>query len=415
MIPADQQISRKVISEPWRMLLCLLLAQLLVAFIGRSVGPLGVLIGEDLSLSKSQIGMLPAALFLGQALSSIPIGFVADQHGSKHLLLLISLCVGTSFIVMTLSHQFWLVLLLVVIGGLGYGAMHPVTNRGIIHWFTRTQRGFAMGIKQTGITSGSALAGLILLPLSGMYGWRHVVAIACVLLIVGGVVSYSYYHDSIKKTNMETQNLSSFYSSMLKMMRNKPLMLVSISAMGLSGSQLCLVTYIVIFCYEYLHLSLFLSGVLLVISEVCGSVGRIVWGMISDRLFNGRRVIILMMISGIAGLSSMTLAFIPTYTSFWIMIPITMVFGFAISGFNAIWMNVASEVVDPEYSGLSSGFSITLGSVGVITLPPIFGFIVDHFGSFTSGWIMISGIMVVVFTLLLLLSLEMKAKRSIVL
>jgi MFS transporter, ACS family, hexuronate transporter len=415
MIPADQQISRKVISEPWRMLLWLLLAQLLVAFIGRSVGPLGVLIGEDLSLSKSQIGMLPAALFLGQALSSIPIGFVADQHGSKHLLLLISLCVGTSFIVMTLSHQFWLVLLLVVIGGLGYGAMHPVTNRGIIHWFTRTQRGFAMGIKQTGITSGSALAGLILLPLAGMYGWRHVVAIACVLLIVGGMVSYSYYHDSIKKTNMETQKLSSFYSSMLKMMRNKPLMLVSISAMGLSGSQLCLVTYIVIFCYEYLHLSLFLSGVLLVISEVCGSVGRIVWGMISDRLFNGRRVIILMVISGIAGLSSMTLAFIPTYTSFWIMIPITMVFGFAISGFNAIWMNVASEVVDPEYSGLSSGFSITLGSVGVITLPPIFGFIVDHFGSFTSGWIMISGIMVVVFTLLLLLSLEMKAKRSIVL
>jgi MFS transporter, ACS family, hexuronate transporter len=415
MIPEHQQISRNVISEPWRMLFCLLLAQLLVAFIGRSVGPLGVLIGEDLSLSKSQIGMLPAALFLGQALSSIPIGFVADQNGSKHLLLLISLCVGTSFIIMTFSHQFWLVLLLVVIGGLGYGAMHPVTNRGIIHWFTRTQRGFAMGIKQTGITSGSALAGLVLLPLAGIYGWRHVVAIACVLLIIGGMVSYSFYHDSIRKTNIKTQNLSSFYGSMLKMMRNKPLMLVSISAMGLSGSQLCLVTYIVIFCYEYLHLSLFLSGVLLVISEVCGSVGRIVWGMISDRLFNGRRVIILMMISGIAGLSSMTLAFIPTYTSFWMMIPITMVFGFAISGFNAIWMNVASEVVDPEYSGLSSGFSITLGSVGVITLPPIFGFIVDSFGSFTSGWIMIAGIMILVFTLLLLLSMEMKEKRSIVL
>jgi MFS transporter, ACS family, hexuronate transporter len=415
MIPEHQQISRNVISEPWRMLLCLLLAQLLVAFIGRSVGPLGVLIGEDLSLSKSQIGMLPAALFLGQALSSIPIGFVADQNGSKHLLLLISLCVGTSFIVMTLSHHFWLVLLLVVIGGLGYGAMHPVTNRGIIHWFTRTQRGFAMGIKQTGITSGSALAGLVLLPLAGIYGWRHVVAIACVLLIIGGIVSYSYYHDSIKKTNMETQNLASFYRSMLNMMRNKPLMLVSISAMGLSGSQLCLVTYIVIFCYEYLHLSLLLSGVLLVISEVCGSVGRIVWGMISDRLFNGRRVMILMMISGIAGLSSMTLALIPSYTSFWVMIPITMVFGFAISGFNAIWMNVASEVVDPEYSGLSSGFSITLGSIGVITLPPIFGFIVDHFGSFTAGWMMIAGIMILVFTLLLLLSLEMKEKRSIVL
>ncbi|MGM0829013.1 MAG: MFS transporter [Bacillota bacterium] len=406
-------MKRTVFQEPWKMLACLLLAQLLVAFIGRSVGPLGVLIGEDLELSKSQIGMLPAALFLGQALASIPVGFVVDQTGSKTLLLLISLCVGSSFILMTFSHQFGFVLLLVVIGGLGYGAMHPVTNRGIIHWFQQTQRGFAMGIKQTGITTGSALAGLVLLPLSAMYGWRHVVAVACLLLIIGGVVSFTLYHDSIKEsTNQINENRSSFLHSMQHMMKNKPLMLVSISAMGLSGSQLCLVTYIVIYCYEYLHISLFLSGVLLVISEVCGSIGRIVWGVISDRLFKGKRVIILMIISGIAGISSMTLAFLPPFTAFEVMIPVTMVFGFAISGFNAIWMNVASEVVDTKFSGLSSGFSITLGSLGVITLPPLFGFIVDFFGSFTAGWFMIVGVMIIVFALLLLLLKEMKTRMA---
>jgi MFS transporter, ACS family, hexuronate transporter len=413
MNASHPQMKRTVFQEPWKMLACLLLAQLLVAFIGRSVGPLGVLIGEDLELSKSQIGMLPAALFLGQALASIPVGFVVDQTGSKTLLLLISLCVGSSFILMTFSHQFGFVLLLVVIGGLGYGAMHPVTNRGIIHWFQQTQRGFAMGIKQTGITTGSALAGLVLLPLSAMYGWRHVVAVACLLLIIGGVVSFTLYHDSIKEsTNQINENRSSFLHSMQHMMKNKPLMLVSISAMGLSGSQLCLVTYIVIYCYEYLHISLFLSGVLLVISEVCGSIGRIVWGVISDRLFKGKRVIILMIISGIAGISSMTLAFLPPFTAFEVMIPVTMVFGFAISGFNAIWMNVASEVVDTKFSGLSSGFSITLGSLGVITLPPLFGFIVDFFGSFTAGWFMIVGVMIIVFALLLLLLKEMKTRMA---
>jgi MFS transporter, ACS family, hexuronate transporter len=394
------------------MLACLLLAQLLVAFIGRSVGPLGVLIGEDLELTKSQIGMLPAALFLGQALASIPVGFVVDRTGSKTLLLLISLCVGSSFILMTFSHQFGFVLLLVVIGGLGYGAMHPVTNRGIIHWFQRTQRGFAMGIKQTGITTGSALAGLVLLPLASVYGWRHVVAIACLLLIIGGVVAFTLYHDSIKETNNQEESRASFFYSMKHMLANKPLMIVSISAMGLSGSQLCLVTYIVIYCYEYLHISLFLSGVLLVISEVCGSIGRIVWGLISDRLFKGKRVIVLMIISGIAGVASLTLAFLPSSTAFVVMIPITMVFGFAISGFNALWMNVASEVVDVRFSGLSSGFSITLGSLGVITLPPLFGFIVDSFGNFTAGWLMIVGVMIAVFLLLLLLILELKKKPA---
>lgn len=394
------------------MLACLLLAQLLVAFIGRSVGPLGVLIGEDLELTKSQIGMLPAALFLGQGLASIPVGFVVDQTGSKKLLLVISLVVGGSFILMTFSHQFGFVLLLVAIGGLGYGAMHPVTNRGIIHWFQRTQRGFAMGIKQTGITTGSALAGLVLLPLASVYGWRHVVAIACMLLIIGGVVAFTLYHDSVKETNNGEKDRASFLYSMKHMLANKPLMIVSISAMGLSGSQLCLVTYIVIYCYEYLHISLFLSGVLLVISEICGSIGRIVWGLISDRLFKGKRVIVLMIISGIAGAASLTLAFLPSNTAFLVMIPITMVFGFAISGFNALWMNVASEVVDVRFSGLSSGFSITLGSMGVITLPPLFGFVVDSFGSFTAGWLMIVGVMILVFLLLLMLILELKKKSA---
>ncbi|WP_240684333.1 MFS transporter [Bacillus infantis] len=396
------------------MLACLLLAQLLVAFIGRSVGPLGVLIGEDLELSKSQIGMLPAALFLGQALASIPVGFIVDQTGAKTLLLLISLCVGCSFILMTFSHQFGFILLLVVIGGLGYGAMHPVTNRGIIHWFQRTQRGFAMGIKQTGITTGSALAGLVLLPLASIYGWRNVVAIACLLLIIGGIISCSIYHDSIKETNNQKESQRfSFLHSMKNMLTNKPLILVSISAMGLSGSQLCLVTYIVIYCYEYLNISLFLSGVLLVISEIFGSIGRIVWGLISDRLFKGKRVIVLIIISVISGLSSIILAYLPPYTGFEPMIPITMVFGFAISGFNAIWMNVASEVVDTKISGLSSGFSITLGSFGVIILPPFFGFIVDFFRSFTAGWLAIAGVMVLVFFLLCLLMLELKKSGTL--
>ncbi|WP_257958472.1 MFS transporter [Bacillus sp. V3-13] len=129
------------VGEPWRMLIWLLAAQIMVAFIGRSLGPLGVLIGMDLSLTNPQIGLLPAALFFGQSLASIPAGFAADRFGSRKLLLLISICTSTSFLAITITSQFSLVLLLVVVGGLGYGAMHPVTTRGITYWFSLKQRG----------------------------------------------------------------------------------------------------------------------------------------------------------------------------------------------------------------------------------------------------------------------------------
>nr|WP_316047144.1 hypothetical protein [Planococcus glaciei] len=69
--------------------------------------------------------------------------------------------------------------------------------------------------------------------------------------------------------------------------KKKPLVLVSLGAMGLSGSQLILNTYIVLFAYESLGIPLVLAGMLLVISEVSGSFGRVAWGMISDSIFQG--------------------------------------------------------------------------------------------------------------------------------
>ncbi|WP_257347469.1 MFS transporter [Pseudalkalibacillus decolorationis] len=408
-IKADQ----KGLTEPWRMLIWLLIAQLMVALVGRSLGPLGILIGEDLELSKAQIGLLPSALFLGQALASIPVGFMADYLGSKLLLLMLSLCLGLSFLIATLISEFWLVLLLILIGGLGYGAMHPTSNRGIIYWFSQTQRGTAMGIKQMGITFGSALAGFLLLPIAAIYGWRPALFFASLGLVASGFVAYFLYHDPIgREREKQTFSIAFFRNSLAKMFHNKPLLLVSLSAIGLNGAQMCLNTYIVLFAYEKMGISLFLSGMLLVISEISGSFGRVGWGVISDRLFNGRRLIILVIIAALTALSSISVAVLPSGTPFWAIVPIIIVFGFSVAGFNGIWMNMASELVPREQAGVSSGFSITFGSTGVILVPPLFGLLVDHSGSYTAGWLIIPLLMGIVLLLLALLSHEL-GKRDL--
>ncbi|WP_260508026.1 MFS transporter [Cytobacillus firmus] len=172
-------------------------------------------------------------------------------------------------------------------------------------------------------------------------------------------------------------------------------------------------TYIVLFAYEQLKISIFLSGILLVISEVSGTVGRVAWGIISDRLFEGKRVVILMIISIITALASTSAAVI-TSAPFWVMVPITALFGFAASGFNGIWMNLASELVPKEQAGISSGISITLGSAGAIIIPPLFGLIVDKTGQFSSGWFLITGMMFIVFTLLTALSIMNKKNNFVI-
>lgn len=401
------------VKEPWRMLLWLLAAQIMVAFIGRSLGPLGVLIGMDLSLSKAQIGLLPSALFLGQSISSIPAGFLVDRVGSRKLLLIISLCTGISFLFMTMSSQFALIMILVMIGGLGYGAMHPVTNRGIIYWFSLKQRGTAMGIKQTGITGGAALASLLLLPAAVAFGWRPVLFFACFLLIIIGFAAFKGYRDPLEAQTSKQGSIKSMFRSLLQLFRHKQLLLVSLSATGLNGSQMCLTTYLVLFAHEHFHLSIVMSGMLLLISEVSGSAGRVAWGMISDRIFNGRRIIILIMIAIITAICSVTVTFLPQHTPFIGLVPIISLFGFAVSGFNGIWMNLASELVPKEFAGISSGFSILFGSAGVIIMPPLFGYLIDRSGTYMYGWYFISCLMIAVLILLFILRKQQQSVSTI--
>ncbi|MFG6116087.1 MFS transporter [Halobacillus sp. MO56] len=399
-------------SEPWRMLLWLLMAQIMVAFIGRSLGPLGVLIEEDLSLTKAQVGLLPSALFLGQAVASIPTGFLADRFGSRPLLMVMSVTLGVSFLLMTLQHNYVLVLLLIMIGGIGYGGMHPTTNRGIVYWHVQKQRGTAMGIKQMGITFGSTLAAILLLPLAETHGWRIVVLLACIVLIVTGVIAYFLYRDPEQEKHAVKAVPESTFKSIAAMTKNKALLLISLCAMGINGSQMALNTYLVLFTYEQLGINLVLAGLLLVVSEVGGSVGRIGWGVISDRVFGGERLKVMAIIVTITLIASAVVAFLPSGTPYGLLVPLFFVFGFAVSGFNGIWMNLASELVPKEQAGLSSGFSITLGSMGVIFLPPLFGLVVDQTQGYTFGWLLISFLMVIVMMLLTLLNKLKKEQQS---
>src|SRR5690625_7412608 len=119
----------------------------------------------------SQIGMFPAALFLGQSLVSMPAGVLTDKLGSRKMILLIVLALSGSFLVMSFSTSFTFLLLFLTIAGFAYGSSHPTTNRGIMYWFDVIGRGTAMGLKQMGEIAGSAFAAFILLSFTYSFVW----------------------------------------------------------------------------------------------------------------------------------------------------------------------------------------------------------------------------------------------------
>lgn len=382
----------------WKMLGWLLLIQVFIAIIGRAIAPLGPLIAEELLLTKLQIGLLPASLFMGQFLIALPAGYLSDKYGVKKILLLLSLCVGLSFALVSIINTFEIIVFLILLGGIGYGAMHTTSTVGILDWFTQKKRGTAMGIKQMGVSIGSIIAVMVLLPLALQWGWRIALFLFCICLIVIGFVVYYFYEDSNSENNMSHQ---SFIHSIKHIIKNKSLFLFSLVAMLLVGTQTTINTYIVFFALEELKYTIVLAGSLLIISEISGGLGRLLWGTISDKFFSGNRIIVMSIIAFISFLCSISVIFLNSNVSVWLVILIVSLFGFTTSGFNGIWMNTATESVDKNYSGIASGYSLSIGSIGAILITPLFGLIVDASNGYGYAMAFISCLMVVVMILLL--------------
>ncbi|WP_170006530.1 MFS transporter [Bacillus fonticola] len=393
--------------QAWRMLALLLITQICVALVGRSLAPLGVLIGEDLSLTNAQIGMLPAALFLGQSFVSIPSGLLVDWFGSRRLLFVLSLCLGVSFAFMAFVSTFWLLLFWIFLGGCGYGAMHPTSNRGILYWFDKRSRGTAMGIKQMGVTGGSALAAILLLPLAVAIGWQWALIFAGLLLVLVGFVAYWLYRDP-PTIQPQSQSVSSLWGNMKRVTKEPRLFLITLVASGLSLSQMCINTYIVLYGIYVLNLPIITAGMLLVVSEIAGSLGRVTWGVLSDRYFAGDRIKVLLIIASLGVVCTLALAFLPSDRWIFLVFVVTALLGFSVSGFNGMWMNAASESVPKAQAGLASGYSLTLASWGVIIGPPLFGWVIDVSGSFRLAWFGLALVCTIVFILLVFLIRHVK-------
>jgi MFS transporter, ACS family, hexuronate transporter len=390
----EQRQHRKLV---FQMMAILTFTQIVVALVPRSLAPLGPFLEQDLGLEKVHIGLLTAALFLGQSFSSLPVGYWADRLGSRIWILLLCLCIGLSFAIVSISHYFWVIVICVIFGGVGYGGFVPASNRSIVYWVPIKNRGIAMGTKQMGVSIGSSLAALIIIPLSVNLGWRTALFSASVFLIIVGVISFYYYRDPEQVKDSKEKVM--FNETFKKLLNNKKLIILTVSAMGLIGGQMSVYSYLVFYTHEKLHFSLLLAGISLVFYEIGSTVGRIAWGMLSDRLFYKNRIVIMELVAIITAICSMVLAFLTPNILFIFVILIVFIMGYSVGGFHGIWMNIAAEAVNEEESGIATGFSLSFGSWGVIIIPPLFGWIIDY-SSYTLAWILLSITMMIVFMVL---------------
>jgi sugar phosphate permease len=307
-----------------------------------------------------------------------------DKFGLRRFLLIGPGLLGLSFLLLSRMTSYPVALIFTFIGGIGYVFVNPSAAKALTNWFPSRMRGTAIGIMKSGVNIGGGLGGAILPSLAIMIGWRNAMASVAAAAILLGTIGITLYRNLPVQTTDEP--LTPVVKNFRKVLTNSSILLLGILGTTFTAIQLCVSAYLVLYLNEVLLLPVVLAGTYLTVASVGGASGRIIWGIISDRIFGGRRKPVLATIGFISASMAILVAFFAAEIPLWLLYIMVAVFGFAALGWNGIHITFLAEFAGKEQAATAVGLGLAFTSLGVLYGPPIFGYIVDLTQSYTMAW-----------------------------
>jgi predicted MFS family arabinose efflux permease len=380
-----------------------ILALVMAAQTTANVGPLGLpaiapLIRESLGLSVAQAGSFLSAYYVGPVLMSLPAGRMADRWGVLGTMVLGQAVIATGLVVAAGAPSFPLLVAIMVFAGAGYGMLNPTTAKAVIAWFPQRQRATVIGLKQVGLPLGGALGGLLMPPLGLAFGWRVAVVISASVVAALAALTWLLYRDP-PETPSESAAPSG--GNFAEVLGSRDLWLVSIATLIFAGVQTVFLAFLVLFLRDTVRIPLLTAARYLVLAQTTGMAGRVIFGLLSDRLFGGRRRIVLMIAGVGSGVSALLMAGTGPGTSPWLLVPLAVCFGFFGIGWNGVQYTLMAELAGPRASGTAIGLGLAVSSLGVTICPPIFGLAVERAGGYGTAWVGLAATMALALALLL--------------
>src|ERR671916_328952 len=120
----------------------------------------------------AQIGLLSSAIWGGMLIAMLPVGLLIDRHGERRLIMVGVTAMALLVLWATQFSTFAWLLILFLLASLGASTSAPGGSKAIAAWFPYSQRGSAMGTRQTGVSIGGLMAAFLLPPVAVRFGWE---------------------------------------------------------------------------------------------------------------------------------------------------------------------------------------------------------------------------------------------------
>ncbi|MEK7341528.1 MAG: MFS transporter [Candidatus Binatota bacterium] len=364
--------SSKGESLRWTILALITVSHIIGAAAQYGINTLAPFYRDELQLSRAQIGLFFTAFYSGMAGLSYAAGWLVDRLGVRGTVLSGHLALGLWTIAAAAAPSFGWAFGSFFLAGLGYAFLNPASTKGVMAWFYRDERATAMGIKQTGVPAGGVVAAVLGPSLVLLAGWRGALAgLGAINLLFGFFFWAQWREPEGESAGPDSPDLPP--REVRSTLKVRSLLSVSFGTALLLVGQMTLLTYIPLYLKESMGLSAYWASQALALTQIGGMVGRIGWGVVSDRLFQGKRKIVLVLIGVFSVALTLCLGLLPPAASLFILLPLIFLAGLCMVGYKGVSYALIGEIAGKAPTGAALGIVITINSLGAIFGTPLFG------------------------------------------
>ena len=379
----------------------------------------GPALSKELHLDPVAMGYVFSAFGWSYAVAQVPCGWLLDRFGSKWVYA-ISIIVWSIFTAMQglvgfLSAGAAVALLfgLRFLVGFAEAPSFPANARIVAAWFPGNERGTASAF----FNSGQYFATVIFAPLMGWiaheYGWRHVFYVMGGLGIVMGIAwiktiyepkdhpgineaEFDYIKQGGALVDMDAAKSGKAHDSgpgwdhIRQLLANRMMLGVYIGQYCINTLTYFFLTWFPVYLVKERGLSILQAGFVATLPALCGFIGGVLGGVISDYLLRRTGSLTMARKIPIVGGMLLSMSIIAcNYVDGQALVVGFMALAFFGKGIGALGWAVVSDTSPKEAGGVSGGLFNTFGNLSSITTPIIIGYILAATGSFNGALVFV--------------------------
>ena len=314
-------------------------------------------------LDLTDVGVVFAAVNVGSLVTLLPWGLLADRIGERAVL---GLGLGTGSVALVgasyANTYATLVVALTAAGALGAG-VNSASGRAVMAWFGAEERGLALGIRQTSVPLGGAVAAIVL-PLLA----QHVSLRSAFLALAAGCLGAALAGVVLMRGEPEEHT-----GPLARPLRDRRIWLLCLGSTCFVATQISILAFLVLFLHDRRGFSTGAAAAVFALTHALSGVARITAGRWSDRL--GTRVaplrwFALALAAGVGGTAILVNA--PTA----VLLPALVAAGTLGASWNGLSFTAVAETAGRARSGAAIGLQQTFLAAGSIAAAVLFAALV---------------------------------------